>query len=53
MDENGSVLVNKNMETNVPDVYAGGDMVTFPLTVYDGVNVSIGHWQIAQYHGTL
>lgn len=51
MNESGSVLVNDKMETNVEGVYAGGDMVTFPLNTFDNLNVSIGHWQIAQLHG--
>lgn len=44
------VPVNEYMETNVPNVFAGGDLVIFPLKPFDR-SVNIGHWQIAQRHG--
>lgn len=47
-EKRGNVLVNAKMETNLPNIYAGGDLVAFPIK---GKLASIGHWQIAQTHG--
>lgn len=43
------VLVDKNFETSENNVFAGGDIVRYPLTEEKIVNV--GHWQTAQAHG--
>ena len=54
MNSSGNIIVNRQMQTNVPNVYAGGDIAQFPLTLptfEDPVSVAIGHWQIAQVHG--
>jgi NADPH-dependent 2,4-dienoyl-CoA reductase/sulfur reductase-like enzyme len=48
----GFVEVNKYMETNAPNVWAAGDVVSFPLfTSSDDTSVSIGHWQLAHSLG--
>lgn len=39
------------MQTNVPDVFCGGDVCTFPLSMAQDQQVNIGHWQMAQAHG--
>lgn len=47
-----NIPVNDSFETNVKDVYAGGDLVTFNLPFLGDNNpVNIGHWQTAQAHG--
>jgi NADPH-dependent 2,4-dienoyl-CoA reductase/sulfur reductase-like enzyme len=38
------------METSAKDVYAGGDVVSFPM---DGEIISTGHWQMAQSQGRV
>ena len=35
------------METSVTDVYAAGDIASFPLSIADDNLVNIGHWQLA------
>uniref|UniRef100_A0AAY5KDC2 Rieske domain-containing protein n=1 Tax=Esox lucius TaxID=8010 RepID=A0AAY5KDC2_ESOLU len=53
MDSRNFVIVDKYMRTNVPDVFCGGDLATFPLTMAKNQMVNIGHWQMAQAHGRI
>ncbi|KAK7925767.1 hypothetical protein WMY93_008077 [Mugilogobius chulae] len=53
MDQKKFVVVDKFMKTNVPDVFCGGDVCTFPLTMAGDQQVNIGHWQMAQAHGKI
>ena len=54
VDGQGFVEVNRNLKTNVDDIYAVGDIAKFPLTIHNDTHpVAIGHWQIAQSHGRL
>ncbi|XP_062289413.1 apoptosis-inducing factor 3-like [Scomber scombrus] len=53
MDSKNFVTVDKHMRTNVPDVYCGGDLATFPLAMAKNRMVNIGHWQMAQAHGRI
>ncbi|XP_050520127.1 apoptosis-inducing factor 3-like isoform X2 [Daktulosphaira vitifoliae] len=47
---NGTIEVNENLETNVKGIYAGGDVANAP--VYPAkIKASLGHWQLATYHG--
>lgn len=39
------------MRTSVPDVFAAGDVVSFPLPMMEGHRANIGHWQMAHSHG--
>uniref|UniRef100_A0A668A746 Apoptosis inducing factor mitochondria associated 5 n=1 Tax=Myripristis murdjan TaxID=586833 RepID=A0A668A746_9TELE len=41
------------MRTNVPGVFCGGDLASFPLVMAKKQRVSIGHWQMAQAHGRI
>lgn len=50
VDDSGHIRVNDNMETSAADVYAGGDVVSFPL---NGHISRAGHWQMAQSHGRV
>ena len=51
----GYVSVNDRLETSVPDVFAAGDITSFPLFLNNGGGetdkVSIGHWQLAHAQG--
>ena len=39
--------------SGVPDVWAAGDIVTFPLNTFKDQRVNIGHWGLAMYHGKV
>uniref|UniRef100_A0A1I8BDT7 Rieske domain-containing protein n=1 Tax=Meloidogyne hapla TaxID=6305 RepID=A0A1I8BDT7_MELHA len=51
----GYILVDEAMKTNVPNVYACGDCVNFPISFTPGQfgerRINLPHWQIAQYQG--
>ncbi|XP_030009369.1 apoptosis-inducing factor 3-like [Sphaeramia orbicularis] len=53
MDSKNFVPVDKHMQTNVPGVFCGGDLSTFPLAMAKDHRVNIGHWQMAQTHGRI
>ncbi|XP_031136665.1 apoptosis-inducing factor 3 [Sander lucioperca] len=53
MDSKHFVTVDKYMRTNVPSVYCGGDLATFPLAMAKNQLVNIGHWQMAQAHARI
>jgi NADPH-dependent 2,4-dienoyl-CoA reductase/sulfur reductase-like enzyme len=48
--ERGAVLVNERFETNVPGVYAAGDVASFHDPVF-GHRRLIQHWTNANHHG--
>ncbi len=43
---NYGIIVNRFLETNIPDVYAAGDAVIFPDIIFDKINHA-EHWQNA------
>ncbi|KAG8450770.1 hypothetical protein GDO86_003150 [Hymenochirus boettgeri] len=53
MDTRGAIFVDQFMRTSVPDVFAAGDVVSFPLSIMEGHRANIGHWQMAQHHGRI
>uniref|UniRef100_A0A8C7YIS9 Apoptosis inducing factor mitochondria associated 4 n=1 Tax=Oryzias sinensis TaxID=183150 RepID=A0A8C7YIS9_9TELE len=53
VDSNKAVIVDKFMRTNTPDIFAAGDVTSFPLTIRGGEQVNIGHWQMSQAHGKI
>jgi NADPH-dependent 2,4-dienoyl-CoA reductase/sulfur reductase-like enzyme len=50
LTERGAVLVNERFETNVPGVYAAGDVASFHDPVF-GHRRLIQHWTNANHHG--
>nr|QHB15539.1 apoptosis-inducing factor 3 [Bemisia tabaci] len=48
---NGAVQTNEYLQTNVENVYAGGDIAHAPVFAIGNKKAAIGHWQIAHYHG--
>uniref|UniRef100_A0A8C3EEE6 Uncharacterized protein n=1 Tax=Corvus moneduloides TaxID=1196302 RepID=A0A8C3EEE6_CORMO len=42
---------HQHMQTNIPNVFAAGDVVTFPVALLDGDRSSIHHQQVAEAHG--
>ncbi|KAM9321519.1 apoptosis-inducing factor 3-like [Gastrophryne carolinensis] len=53
VDSRGAIYVDQFMRTSVPDVFAAGDVVSFPLAMMEGHRVNIGHWQMAHTHGRI
>lgn len=53
MESNGAVDVNENLETNVRNIYAGGDIAKAPVFAAGNVKSSIGHVGLSQYHGRI
>lgn len=51
LDKAGTILVDLCMRTNVPSIFAAGDVVSFPVALLGGKHHQICHWQIAQKHG--
>lgn len=43
-------LLSLLVQGTAPDVYAGGDIAYAPVL---GTTASIGHWQLAHYHGRI
>ncbi|KAM9370530.1 apoptosis-inducing factor 3-like [Phaethornis superciliosus] len=50
-DEHGAILVDLHMQTNIPNVFAAGDVVSFPVALLNGDRSSIHHQQVAEAHG--
>ncbi|XP_026101049.1 apoptosis-inducing factor 3-like isoform X1 [Carassius auratus] len=53
VDSKGFITVNKLMQTNIDGVFAGGDVVTYPLALRCNKKVNIPHWQMAHVHGRV
>lgn len=49
----GAVTVNEYLQTNVPNIFAGGDIANAPIWSHDNIKGSIGHYGLAQYHGKI
>ncbi|MGL4490271.1 MAG: oxidoreductase C-terminal domain-containing protein, partial [Rhizobiaceae bacterium] len=47
------ISVNDRLQTSDPHIYAAGDCVSFPLTVYGGRRVRLESWRSAQDQGAL
>ncbi|XP_077318244.1 apoptosis-inducing factor 3 isoform X2 [Lithobates pipiens] len=53
IDGKGYIPVNKMMQTNIPGVFAAGDVVTFPLAFRNNKKVNVPHWQMAHMQGRI
>uniref|UniRef100_A0AAJ7SM66 Apoptosis-inducing factor 3 n=1 Tax=Petromyzon marinus TaxID=7757 RepID=A0AAJ7SM66_PETMA len=51
LDSRGHIPLDKSLQSNVPAVYAAGDVASFPLPLRAGKRVNISHWQVAHAHG--
>lgn len=52
MNPNGSIDTNEFLETNIDDVYVGGDIANSPIYT-TGHRETIGHYGLSQYHGKI
>ncbi|XP_008946946.1 PREDICTED: apoptosis-inducing factor 3-like [Merops nubicus] len=52
-DDSGALLVDLRMQTNIPNVFAAGDVVSFPVALLGGDRSSIHHQQVAEAHGHI
>ncbi|NWW55278.1 AIFM3 factor, partial [Pedionomus torquatus] len=52
-DDKGAILVDLHMQTNIPNVFAAGDVVSFPVALLNGDRSSIHHQQVAEAHGHI
>jgi NADPH-dependent 2,4-dienoyl-CoA reductase/sulfur reductase-like enzyme len=52
INPNGSINTNEFLETNVDDVFVGGDIANSPILM-TGQRETIGHYGLAQYHGKI
>uniref|UniRef100_A0A8C5PT34 Apoptosis-inducing factor 3 n=1 Tax=Leptobrachium leishanense TaxID=445787 RepID=A0A8C5PT34_9ANUR len=53
IDSKGYIPVNKMMQTNIPGVFAAGDVVTFPLAFRNNKKFNVPHWQMAHMQGRI
>ncbi|KAF2894366.1 hypothetical protein ILUMI_11807 [Ignelater luminosus] len=48
--EDGSIEVNEYLQTNISNVFAGGDIAYAPVYARDNIKAVISHYGLAQYH---
>ncbi|XP_023018677.2 apoptosis-inducing factor 3 isoform X1 [Leptinotarsa decemlineata] len=53
MQPDGSIETNNYLQTNVPDVFVGGDIAYAPVWSHGGKKSAIGHYPLAHYHGKI
>lgn len=53
LNDKGAVDTDICLMTNIPDVYAGGDIANAPIYLIGNKRGTIGHYQLAQYHGRI
>lgn len=53
LNPNGSIDTNEYLETNVSNVYVGGDIANAPVFSSNGQLATIGHYGLSQYHGKI
>ncbi|XP_075154266.1 apoptosis-inducing factor 3 isoform X2 [Haematobia irritans] len=53
LNHNGSIDTDLNLKTLVDDVYVGGDIANAPVYSHNQERATIGHYQLAQYHGRI
>lgn len=51
MGDDGSLIVDKHLQTNSPGVYAAGDIARYENR--RGMSERVEHWRVAQQHGVL
>lgn len=51
INKNGSIDTDEYLQSNIPDVFVGGDIANSPI--YTGNRETIGHYGLAQLHGKV
>ncbi|XP_015176501.1 PREDICTED: apoptosis-inducing factor 3 isoform X2 [Polistes dominula] len=51
--DNGAIIVDKYLKTNIENVFAGGDIAYAPVLGSDNISAAIGHYGLAHYHGKI
>ncbi len=51
-DNDHSIAVNQYLQTEIQDIYAAGDIASFPYAVM-GKSIRIEHWRLAAQHGRI
>ncbi len=49
--ERGGVRCSSRLETQVPGVFAAGDICEYESVVHDGAHIRVEHWDVAFNHG--
>lgn len=53
VNKDGSIDTNVFLQTNIPDIYVGGDIANAPVYSIGNNLATIGHYSLAQYHGHI
>lgn len=53
LNQNGSIDTNLYLQSNLPDIFVGGDIANAPVYSIDNKLATIGHYPLAQYHGHI
>ena len=53
LNSNGSIDVNFHLETNLPNIYVGGDIANFPSYLNNLHRENVQNYGVAQYHGKI
>lgn len=53
LNKDGSINTNEFLQTNIPNIYAGGDIANAPVYSIGNNLATIGHYPLAQYHGNI
>lgn len=53
INENKSIDTNVYLETNIPNIYVGGDIANSPIFANNNELATVGHYSLAQYHGKI
>lgn len=53
LNENGSITTDDCLATNIPCIYAGGDIAHAPVFSIGNQKAKIEHYQVSQYHGRI
>jgi NADPH-dependent 2,4-dienoyl-CoA reductase/sulfur reductase-like enzyme/nitrite reductase/ring-hydroxylating ferredoxin subunit len=53
LNRNGSIDTNEHMQTNIEDIFVGGDLAHSPIHYNNGEREIICHYSVAQNHGRV
>ena len=53
INKDGSIDTNIYLETNIPDVFVGGDIANSPIFINNNELATICHYALAQHHGKI